>query len=214
MRRAEITSGYYAAKYNLQTARTTLGDATLRAPFAGRIADVSAHAHQTNDKICTLIDDTQFDVEFKVLEAELPHMAVGQVVKVTPFAADSTTYEGRVTAVNPKVDEKGLVKLVARISNHGGRLLDGMNVRVVAEKRVDHMFVVPKDAVVERDGYHVLFRYVDGKAVWTYVDVLHANINSYAVTGCQRKGTTLRVGDVVITSGNLNLADGTPVKVE
>lgn len=52
-----------------------------------------------------------------------------------------------------------------------------------------------------------------GMAVRTYVDVLHSNINSFAITGCQRKETTINEGDIIITSGNLNLADGTEVKL-
>lgn len=84
---------------------------------------------------------------------------------------------------------------------HGAssELIDGMNVRVVVEEDVRHMFVVPKDAVVERDGYHVVFLYEEGQAVWTYVDVLHSNINSFAITGCQRKETTIHEGDIIIT---------------
>ena len=88
-----------------------------------------------------------------------------------------------------------------------------MNVRVTVEEDLGGMFVVPKDAVVERDGYHVIFRYRDGRAVWTYVDVLHSNISSFAITGCKRKETSIEKGDIVITSGNLNLADGTEVKL-
>ena len=93
-------------------------------------------------------------------------------------------------------------------------MLDGMNVRVIVEEKMQNMFVVPKDAVVERDGYHVIFLLEEGRAVWTYVDVVHSNISSFAITGCQRKETTIKEGDIVITSGNLNLADGTEVMVE
>ena len=46
------------------------------------------------------------------------------------------------------------------------------------------------------------------------MDVAYANMNSFAITGCQRKETEIHAGDVVITSGNLNLADGTKVKVK
>ena len=74
-----------------------------------------------------------------------------------------------------------------------------------------HMYTRTTTAVLMRDGFHVLFRYRDGRAVWTYVDVVYANISSYAVTGSKRKETTIEDGDVVITSGNLNLADGTEV---
>jgi len=132
---------------------------------------------------------------------------------VSPFVEDSLSYSGTVSEINPLVDDKGLVKVRAMLANVGNRLLDGMNVRVTAQEKVQDMFVVPKDAVVERDGYHVIFLLEEGRAVWTYVDIVHSNISSFAITGCQRKETTIKEGDVIITSGNLNLADGTEVHI-
>ena len=214
MQRVEVMSGYYSAKYQLQTVKKALEECNLYAPFSGRVADLEAKKFQKNDKVCTLVDDSGFEVEFKVLEAELSGVCVGQKVKVTPFVQDSLQYEGCVTEINPLVDDKGLVKIKAQLSNRGTALLDGMNVRVIVEEKMQNMFVVPKDAVVERDGYHVIFLLEEGRAVWTYVDVVHSNISSFAITGCQRKETTIKEGDIVITSGNLNLADGTEVMVE
>ena len=214
MQRAEVMSGYYSAKYQLQTAKKALEECNLYAPFSGRVADLEAKKFQKNDKVCTLVDDSGFEVEFKVLEAELSNVRIGQKVKVTPFVQDSLQYEGRITEINPLVDDKGLVKIKAQLSNRGATLLDGMNVRVIVEEKMQNMFVVPKDAVVERDGYHVIFLMEEGRAVWTYVDVVHSNISSFAITGCQRKETTIKEGDIVITSGNLNLADGTEVLIE
>ncbi len=213
MKRAEVTSGYYSARYQLQTARTLLAECDLYAPFSGRIANLEARTFQRNDKVCTVIDDSQFDVEFKVLEAEYENVRKGRPVRIAPFVADSMQYDGVVTAINPLVDDKGLIKVTARLDNSGRTLIDGMNVRVIIEDEVKNLFVVPKDAVVERDGYHVIFLYQDGQAVWTYVDVLHSNISSFAITGCRRKETSIHEGDIIITSGNLNLADGTEVKL-
>lgn len=213
MERAEVTSGYFSAQYQLQSARKALEECDLYAPFSGRIANLEARAYQTNSRICTLIDDSQFEVEFKILEAELSGVKKGQKVIVSPFVSDSLTFEGVVTEINPLVDDKGLIKVMARLDNRNGKLIDGMNVRIVIEEQVRNMFVVPKDAVVERDGYHVVFLYEDGHAVWTYVDVVHSNISSFAITGCQRKETSIHEGDAIITSGNLNLADGTEVKL-
>lgn len=213
MERAEVMSGYYSAKFQLQSAKKALEECNLYAPFSGRIADLEAKRFQKNDKVCTLVDDSGFEVEFRILEAELSGVRIGQSVKVTPFVQDSIQYEGRVTEINPLVDDKGLVKIKAQLSNRGNTLLDGMNVRVIVEVKMQHMFVVPKDAVVERDGYQVIFLLEEGRAVWTYVDVEHSNISSFAITGCQRKETTIKEGDIVITSGNLNLADGTEVIV-
>ena len=213
MERAEVMSGYYSAKFQLQSAKKALEECNLYAPFSGRIADLEAKRFQKNDKVCTLVDDSGFEVEFRILEAALSGVRIGQKVKVTPFVQDSIQYEGRVTEINPLVDDKGLVKIKAQLSNRGNTLLDGMNVRVIVEEKMQHMFVVPKDAVVERDGYQVIFLLEEGRAVWTYVDVVHSNISSFAITGCQRKETTIKEGDIVITSGNLNLADGTEVIV-
>lgn len=213
LKRAEVTSGYYSAAYQLEEAKRALAECDLRAPFAGRIANLDAKTHQKSDKVCTLIDDSSFDVEFNVLEAELGSVRKGREVKVAPFVDEEKSFRGVVTAINPQVDEKGLVKVTAHISGRDPMLIDGMNVRITVDENVGDMFVVPKDAVVERDGYHVIFRYRDGKAVWTYVDVAHSNINSFAITGCARKETTINEGDIVITSGNLNLADGTEVKL-
>ena len=133
---------------------------------------------------------------------------------MSPFVDETAQYAGTVTNINPTVSEKGLIKITARIPNPSGKMLDGMNVKVIIENDVAQSFVVPKDAVVERDGYHVVFLYKDGEAVWTYVDIAYSNIGSYAIKGCERKETELHAGDVVITSGNLNLADGTKVKIK
>ena len=53
----------------------------------------------------------------------------------------------------------------------------------------------------------------NAQAVWTYVDIAYANLDSYAITGCQAKGTTLKEGEPVIISNIQNLADGTRVKI-
>lgn len=213
MKRAEVTSGYFSAQYQLQSAKKALNECNLYAPFSGRIANLEARPYQNNSKICTLIDDSQFEVEFRILEAELSSVKKGQKIKVSPFVSDSLSFEGVVTEINPLVDDKGLIKVMARLDNKDNALIDGMNVRIIIEEQVRNMFVVPKDAVVERDGYHVAFIYKNGQAVWTYVDVIHSNISSFAITGCQRKETSIHEGDIVITSGNLNLADGTKVKL-
>lgn len=214
MHRAKVTSGYFTAQYQLQAAKRLLAKCALVAPFSGRITDLVNKRHQRVDKLCCLVNDAQLDVEFEVLEAEIKQVHVGQTVWVNLFADDSEQHKGQVVNVNPVVSDKGLIKVTARIPNVKGKLMDGMNVKVIVENNVPHSLVVPKDAVIERDGYHVVFLYDKGEAVWTYVDVLHANIHSYAIAGCKRKETQIKAGDVVITSGNLNLADGTEVHVK
>lgn len=214
MHRAKVASGYFMAQYQLQAAHNALKKCSLTAPISGRIANLDNSRGQRVDKLCTIINDSKLDVEFCILEAEIKNIHRGQRVIVSPFVDETAQYAGTVTNINPTVDDKGLIKVTARIGNPSGKLLDGMNVRVIAENDVPHALVVPKDAVVERDGYHVVFVYRDGEAVWTYVDIAYSNISSFAITGCKRKETQINEGERVITSGNLNLADGTKVKLK
>ena len=215
LRRAEVTSGYYSARFSVESAQTQLSDCRLTAPFSGRISDLVARPHQRGDKFCTLIDDSYFDVEFRILEAELFSVQKGTMVKVSPFIAEDEVLNGIVTEVNPVVDDKGLIKIKARVKNNDGKLLDGMNVKVIVENSVPNMLIVPKEAVVERDGYHVVFLYDTkiSRSVWTYVDIAYSNLTSFAITGCAKKETEIHEGDIVITSGNLNLADDTEVRI-
>ena len=93
-------------------------------------------------------------------------------------------------------------------------MIDGMNVKVTVDKHLDNMLVVPKSAVVIRDNMDVLFRYRDGKAEWVYVSLLGANSDSYALVANESRAAVLNEGDMVIVSGNLNLADGSSVQLK
>lgn len=212
MHRAKLTSGYLSSQHSLSEARKALADCELRAPFAGRIANMECQPFQKADKFGVLIDDSFFDVEFNILETELPTISIGDRVKVVPMTDENKTFNGSVVRINPMVNEDGVIKVEARIRNTDRILIDGMNVKVIIEKDVANQLVVPKSAVVERDGYHVIFVVEDSMAVWTYVDVVHSNINSHAIAGCMAKDTKLQEGMEVIVSNNQNLADGTVVK--
>ena len=134
LRRAKITSGYTAAEYALQTARLNLERCDLHAPFSGRVADMDCKLYQQpKEKFCTLIDDSSFDVEFSILEAELQSVGIGQHVTVSPFVRENEVFTGRVVEINPSIDEKGQVMVRARIRNRGGLLMEGMNVKVVID---------------------------------------------------------------------------------
>lgn len=212
LRNMKISSGYDNAVDQLEAAKRRLASCYLIAPFSGRVANLDAKVYdRAANKLCTLIDDSYFDVEFSILEAEIEEVSQKQRVKIVPFINDKKIFYGDVTEINPLIDEHGQVKIRARVRNADRYLVEGMNVKIVLEREIENSFVVPKDAVVLRDGFQVVFCYRDGKAVWTYVDVVMSNIDSHVITGSEKKQTTISEKDVVITSNNLNLADGTDV---
>ena len=210
---ARMRSGYTSALNALARARMNLKGTVLRAPFDGRVADIRLHPHDLSgaEPFCTLVDDSSFDVDFTVLESEYAFLSQGLPVEVTPFADASLSCKGVVTDINPLVDKNGQVLVRAGVKGMKG-LLDGMNVKVTVERLVPGQLVVPRSAVVIRDNLDVLFTYTDdGKAHWTYVNILYSNADSHVIVPNRARGADLSEGDLVIVSGNLNLADGSSV---
>lgn len=212
---AKMRSGYDAARNSLRQAEYEMSGTVIRAPFSGKVADIKLRKYDNtgSDPFCTLIDDRTFDVDFTVLESEFGFLEKGLKVRVEPFASEGKQYYGQITGINPVIDKNGQVAVRAKVSNDGG-LIDGMNVKVVVERDIPGKLVVPKSAVVIRDNLEVLFRYVEGRAVWTYVHTLMSNGDSYVVEANKERSADLSEGDVVIVSGNLNLADRSEVTLK
>lgn len=216
MAMAKMRSGFSAARNSLERAQREYDAAVLKAPFAGKIADLAAKRYETAPAgaFCCLIDDSSFEVDFPVLESEYAFVSKGLPVKVSPYAYPAKVLEGKVTELNPMVDRNGQVYVRARVRNDGS-LLDGMNVKVVVERLMPGQLVVPRSAVVIRDNMDVLFTYTpDGKAHWVYVNIIRSNGDSHVVEANKDRGAVLKEGDSVIISGNLNLADGSNVQLK
>lgn len=210
---ARIRSGYADALESLCSAHWNLKQCSLHAPFAGKIADVVQQVYeQSKGEFCTLLDDSRLNVRFSVLESEYGLLRPGMEVAVSPFAELRREVRGRITAVNPSIDDHGQVLVDAEVINDG-TLADGMNVRVAVRQKIPGQLVVPKSAVVIRDNQEVLFRCKEGRAQWTYVHTSLANSHEYVVEANRDRGAELNPGDLVIVSGNLNLADGSEVSV-
>lgn len=213
---AKVRSGYSNAENALESARYSLSGTVLKAPFGGVVADlkVKRYDQASQDAFCTLLDDNALDVDFTVTESEYLFITSGLDVKVSPFSGASGVFSGKITEINPVVDKNGQISVRARVNGAHG-LLDGMNVKVTVEKTVPGQLVVPRSAVVIRDNMDVLFTLQpDSTARWVYVDILASNRDSFAVGPDKDRGAKLSEGDKVIISSNLNLADGSEVRLK
>lgn len=54
------------------------------------------------------------EVDFTVLESELPLIKNGDKVVIKPYSDAATVHEGNISEINPLVDDKGMVKVKAR----------------------------------------------------------------------------------------------------
>ncbi|QZE15653.1 efflux RND transporter periplasmic adaptor subunit [Halosquirtibacter laminarini] len=215
MQIAKSKSSYSSAQSELKTAIYHLNLTTLTAPFQGIIADIKTKEFEntSGEVFCLLIDDTNFEVQFPVLETEISNISLHKSIKVIPFSTDKV-FSGYITEINPIVNENGLIDIKALVQNTGN-LMEGMNVKILIENEIKNQLVVPKGAVIQRDNQQVLFKYTkEGIACWTYVQTNFENSTSYAVIAHPDKGGKLKAGDTIIVSDNLNLAHESKVEVK
>ncbi len=211
-----IKSGYKNALHQLENARFDLKSTKLRAPFNGKIANLNLKEYDqinSSEVFLTIINDSVFEVEFFIIESELNDIKIRDIVIIKPFASDKN-YEGYITSINPQVGKDGTILIKAQVKNNGG-LLEGMNVKVFIEKEIPDQYVVPKEAVVLRDNQEVLFLARKGKAYWTYVQTTNENSNSYTVIpDSEKSSASLKSGDTIIISNNLNLAHDSEIVIK
>ena len=214
---AQVKSGYAEAMQSYKTALFNLNSARLSAPFSGVLANIEQKQFDqvmAGAPFCTLIDNSEFEAEFRIVESEVGYIRLNGEVHLIPFT-DHTIYQAYISEINPIIDENGMILVKAKAKNTTGALMDGMNVKVVIEKEVSGQLVVPKSAIVLRDNQEVLFKCVnDSIAFWTYVQTTGENTTSFSVIANADKGAELEAGDTIIVSGNLNLAHESHVTIE
>ncbi len=207
---SRIRSGLNDALTALEVAEYNFNNTHIFTPISGNVANLDArqwNPSQNYTSLCTIIFDEIMEVEFPVIESEFSFISKRMPVGIIPFINDSTMITGTITEINPQVDETGMVKVRAEFRNNG-HLIDGMNVRVVIRKPVPNRLVLPKEALVIRQGKDVIFVRQDTLAIWKYVTVEFENSTSVSV----KEG--LEPGDLVIVNGNVNLAHETIVREE
>ena len=132
MKLAKVKSGYEQAALQKENALREIENATLVAPFDGVIANLTAKPHHmagSSEPFCRIIQTSNMEVEFQVLENELHLIKMGQKVEIVPQATTVGVQQGEICSMNPLVNEKGLIQVRARVKGNVG-LMEGMNVTV------------------------------------------------------------------------------------
>ncbi|NKQ11902.1 efflux RND transporter periplasmic adaptor subunit [Pseudomonas sp. SST3] len=110
--------------------KASLAKKRILAPFSGTIGinqvDVGDFV-AAGTPIATLQDLSTLFVDFYLAEQQVPLLAIGQPVRIQVAAFPDEYFEGRIVALNPKVETTTRnVQVRAELANPGERLLPGM----------------------------------------------------------------------------------------
>jgi HlyD family secretion protein len=214
---AASRSGVSAARTTLERARLDLQRTKIRAPFAGVVTGLVLSEGEQITKgqsICTLVNNIDIEAEVGVLEADMGNLEAGRpALLVVP--AMSETLRVQVDVISPQFDRTTRTcQVLLRFQIEDGRIRPGMFVRaIIAGETFTNRLLVPKEAILTRDGRPLLFKIEDDRSKWLYLRL--GERNDYLVE-VERvlQGGTLAQDDLVIVSDHLTLAHDAKVKVK
>jgi membrane fusion protein, multidrug efflux system len=195
---------------------------TITAPFAGKLGISTVNPGQylnPGDKIVTLQSLDSLYVDFYLPQQELSHMAIGQEVIVNTDTYPGRTFSGRITTIDPKVDpETRNFQAEALISNSRRALLPGMFASIeVQSGEVQRYLTLPQTTVTYNPYGDTIFIVEEGAKGPGNKPLL--TVKQSFITVGEKRGdqvailTGLKEGEMVVTSGQLKLRNGSPVVI-
>ncbi|MGG7564969.1 efflux RND transporter periplasmic adaptor subunit [Rhodovulum sp. DZ06] len=200
------------AEARLERARVDLDERVVRAPFDGVIGltDLAEGALVGRDvAIATLQDLSVLQVAFSVPERFFADVAVGDPVRVETTIFPGRFFEGRVTAVEPRVDEvTRAFRVRAEARNPGLALPSGLFLRVTLVFDSIDGVAVPEDAVIVSGGGAHVFVIGEGDVIERRAITVGRRWN-----GRVEAADGLAAGERVVTRGIQKVRDGATVRV-
>jgi membrane fusion protein, multidrug efflux system len=198
------------ARARLVAAGRQLGDAVLRAPFSGIVADKAVNVGDVvtpGTALFTIIDPSSMRLEASVPSEELSLLEIGAPVQFTVRGYEQP-FEGRIDRISPQADPTTRqVAIFVSVANTGGRLVAGLFAEGRVVSKAAEGLVVPLNAVNSAEEAPWVMRVADGKA------------EKVSVTLGLRDPRTERVqivsgvneGDILLRGAAQGITPGTPV---
>ena len=144
---------YRQAQAGIDSIRSVIAKKTIRAPFAGRLGIRLVNLGQNLEGGQPIVSLQSLDpifVNFSLPQEDVARIQPGLTVRVATDALPGEEIEGRITAINPQVDEATRnIRIQATVENLQERLRPGMyaTVSVILPDK-NAVLVIPTTAVL------------------------------------------------------------------
>lgn len=194
----------------------------IRAPFEGYLGINSINEGQflnPGDSIATLQDWNTLHVNFFIPQNKMTQVDLGKKIKLRTDAYPDRIFEGIITAIDSKVDEKTRhLKIQATLDNKNHELLPGLFVSTEIEiEEAKQYLTLPQSAIAYNPYGETVFVIQEQKqekakatilvALQKFVKVVDQRGDQAAIEG------GVQVGERVVTSGQFKLKHGDQVLI-
>ncbi|MDE2272229.1 MAG: efflux RND transporter periplasmic adaptor subunit [Xanthomonadaceae bacterium] len=230
-----------SAVANVAAQQALVDKKTLRAPFSGRIGIITANPGDYINVGTTVATLQQLDpvyVDFTVPQSSLDTLKVGGKVEVGVDTFKGRTFKGTISATDPKVDlSTRNVGVEAIVPNPGKLLVPGMFANVAVDSGGQKRYLtLPQTAISYAPYGDTVFVVHDGTPPASGAGGVAGKARPSSAPAGKDGGTShyvqqvvvtvgatrgdqiavlsgIKQGEVVVTSGQLKLKNGTPVDI-
>ena len=210
------------AKAQVAQQQAILDKKTLRAPFAGHLGIRAVDLGQYLSAGTTIVTLQALDpifMDFFVPQQAVDQIRIGQHVNVKVDAYKDRSFEGEISALNPRVDPSSRnVQIRATLKNPDHKLLPGMYATVdIATGAPQDLITLPQTAITYNP-YGDTVYIVDTKG--TDDGKPQQVVRQVFVTTGTTRGDQVSVlkgvkdGDMVVTAGQIKLHNGAAVSID
>lgn len=208
---AQANADLMSAKSDLALAERELADATIRAPFDGRVVETSTEVGQwiaRGGPVATIVSLKSLEARINVPQQYYRSLreSGGEIEIVVPAIGGSVT--GTLIAIIPQADSLSrLFPARIHIQDSEAILRPGMSITAMVPTGIQsEQLTVSKDAIVRTASGEHLFFSADGVAAMMPVERLFAAGNRVAI-----RAGMLKPGMQVVVDGNERMFPGQPL---
>ncbi|MFY1047521.1 efflux RND transporter periplasmic adaptor subunit [Chryseobacterium sp. GP-SGM7] len=208
----DIRHSYSDAQSLSQQLRRQIADATIKSPISGIIGNKAVEEGMyitAGGELGSIVNLSQLKVEVYFTEAEVYQIKVGQKIKLTTDIYPDKPFYGTINFISPQANQAYNYQVEITANNdknnplRSGTFVYADFSRTTRQK----ILLIPREALNSSTQDASVYVAKDGKAVLR-------SIKAGAEFGSKIQVTEgLQAGEKVITSGQINLKDGTLINI-
>ena len=192
--------------------RKQIMDATIKAPTNGIIASKTIEEGMflsNGAEIASIVNLSSLKVQVYLTEAEVYQIVPGQDVKLTTNVYPDRLFTGKVTFISPQANQAYNFQVEITAANQkDAPLRSGTFVYADFSRKTNQkMLIIPREALNASVQDASVYVVIKDKAILRSIKVGTEYGGNIQVTA------GLKLGEQVITSGQINLKDGTLIKI-
>lgn len=198
------------AEASVELARANLDNARVVSPISGIVIDRNVDPGEMagSSPVATVMDMTTVIASGTITEKNVNKLKEGQDVIIIIASINNLTGTYEISKIIPAADDSNTYKLQVNIPNPQFTIKPGMSAIIQANtQEIKDVILLPRDAVVERNGSNVVFVVEDNKVISKNVITGESTDELIVIK------TGIKVGQKVVTTGQHLLNDGDAVKV-